>query len=31
MTAEQAAYYQNLKVRGELEAPKVPGRAIAYN
>ena len=31
MTAEQAAYYQNLKVRGELEAPEVPGRAIAYN
>ncbi|MGD8470863.1 MAG: SDR family NAD(P)-dependent oxidoreductase [Desulfobacteraceae bacterium] len=30
MTAEQAAYYQNLKLRGELEAPEVPGRAIAW-
>lgn len=30
MTAAQAAYYQNLKVRGELEAPEVPGRAIAW-
>ena len=30
MTAEQVAYYQNLKLRGELEAPEVPGRAIAW-
>jgi NAD(P)-dependent dehydrogenase (short-subunit alcohol dehydrogenase family) len=30
MGAEQAAYYQNLKVRGELEAPELPGRAIAW-
>ena len=30
MGAEQAAYYQNLKTRGELEAPEVPGRAIAW-
>ena len=30
MTAEQVAYYQNLKLRGELEAPEVPGRSIAW-
>jgi NAD(P)-dependent dehydrogenase (short-subunit alcohol dehydrogenase family) len=30
MGAEQAAYYRNLKGRGELEAPAVPGRAIAW-
>jgi NAD(P)-dependent dehydrogenase (short-subunit alcohol dehydrogenase family) len=30
MTADQVAYYQNLKLRGELEAPEVPGRAIAW-
>ena len=30
MTAGQVAYYQNLKLRGELEAPEVPGRAIAW-
>ena len=30
MTADQVMYYRNLKVRGELEAPEVPGRAIAW-
>jgi NAD(P)-dependent dehydrogenase (short-subunit alcohol dehydrogenase family) len=30
MTADQVTYYQSLKVRGELEAPQVPGRAIAW-
>jgi NAD(P)-dependent dehydrogenase (short-subunit alcohol dehydrogenase family) len=30
MTADQTAYYHNLKLRGELEAPQVPGRAIAW-
>ncbi|MGD9237614.1 MAG: SDR family NAD(P)-dependent oxidoreductase, partial [Desulfobacterales bacterium] len=30
MSAEQLAYYQNLKVRGQLEKPEVPGRAIAW-
>ena len=27
---EQAAYYQGLKDRGELEAPEVPARSIAW-
>ena len=27
MTAEQVMYYRNLKERGELEAPELPGRA----
>ena len=30
MTADQVMYYRNLKERGELEAPEVPGRAIAW-
>ena len=30
MTADQVAYYQKLKLHGELEAPEVPGRAIAW-
>lgn len=30
MTADQVAYYQNLKLHGELEAPEVPGRSIAW-
>ena len=30
MSAEQVSYYQALKTRGELEAPEVPGRSIAW-
>ena len=30
MTADQVAYYQHLKLSGDLEAPQVPGRAIAW-
>ena len=30
MSAEQLAYYQNLKKEGQLEKPEVPGRAIAW-
>jgi NAD(P)-dependent dehydrogenase (short-subunit alcohol dehydrogenase family) len=30
MTGEQVKYYRNLKESGELEAPEVPGRAIAW-
>ncbi len=30
MTADQMAYYQNLKLHGELEPPEVPGRSIAW-
>ena len=30
MSAEQLAYYQNLKVSGQLEKPEVPGRALAW-
>jgi len=30
MSAEQNAYYQGLKERGELEAPEVPARSIAW-
>ena len=30
MSAEQLAYYQNLKAGGQLEKPEVPGRAIAW-
>lgn len=30
MTSEQVKYYRNLKEGGELEAPEVPGRAIAW-
>ena len=30
MSAEQVSYYQELKTRGELEAPEVPGRSSAW-
>jgi NAD(P)-dependent dehydrogenase (short-subunit alcohol dehydrogenase family) len=30
MPPEQLAYYTNLKERGELEPPEIPGRAIAW-
>ena len=30
MPPEQIAYYTNLKERGELEPPEIPGRAIAW-
>ena len=30
MPAEQAAYYQQLKDRGELEPPEIPARSIAW-
>jgi hypothetical protein len=30
MPAEQMAYYRQLKERGELEPPEIPGRAIAW-
>jgi NAD(P)-dependent dehydrogenase (short-subunit alcohol dehydrogenase family) len=30
MPAEQIAYYQQLKERGELEPPQIPARAIAW-
>jgi NAD(P)-dependent dehydrogenase (short-subunit alcohol dehydrogenase family) len=30
MSAEQYAYYQGLKERGELEPPEVPARSIAW-
>ena len=30
MSAEQLAYYQNLKAGGQLEKPEVPGRALAW-
>ena len=30
MSAEQLAYYQNLKASGQLEKPEVPGRALAW-
>ena len=30
MSAEQLAYYQNLKAGGQLEKPEVPGRSIAW-
>lgn len=30
MTADQVMYYRSLKERGELEAPEVPGRALAW-
>jgi hypothetical protein len=30
MSAEQNAYYQGLKERGQLEPPEVPARSIAW-
>ena len=30
MSAEQTAYYRQLKERGELEPPEIPARAIAW-
>ncbi|MGD2185537.1 MAG: SDR family NAD(P)-dependent oxidoreductase [Desulfobacterales bacterium] len=30
MSADQVAYYQGLKARGELEPPEVPARSIAW-
>ena len=30
MSAEQLAYYQNLKAVGQLEKPEVPGRSLAW-
>jgi NAD(P)-dependent dehydrogenase (short-subunit alcohol dehydrogenase family) len=30
MSAEQLAYYQNLKAGGQLEKPEVPGRSLAW-
>ena len=30
MSAEQLAYYQNLKAGGQLEKPEVPGRTLAW-
>lgn len=30
MPAEQLAYYQDLKVHGQLEKPEVPGRSLAW-
>lgn len=30
MSAEQLAYYQQLKAGGQLERPEVPGRALAW-
>ena len=30
MSAEQLAYYQNLKTGGRLEKPEVPGRSLAW-
>jgi NAD(P)-dependent dehydrogenase (short-subunit alcohol dehydrogenase family) len=30
MSAEQLAYYQNLKADGQLEKPEVPGRSLAW-
>jgi NAD(P)-dependent dehydrogenase (short-subunit alcohol dehydrogenase family) len=30
MAAEQAAYYRQLKERGELEPPEIPARSIAW-
>ena len=30
MSAEQLAYYQQLKTEGQLEKPEVPGRSLAW-
>jgi hypothetical protein len=30
MSSEQLAYYIDLKKRGELEPPEIPGRSIAW-
>jgi len=30
MSDQQLAYYRQLKERGELEPPEIPGRSIAW-